>query len=258
MIPGCVACGYSLVGVPRNGRCPECGTPVSPAYGPDLLENRSVEYLSSVRTGLTLVLAGVFGVMAVVVAALITGFLAAMGAQGTPTPTAMSPALDLLIELLSLGCSVLSLLGWWKVTTPDPARAGTDLDAKPRKVVRAAVVLQLGIELLSLLILVITIGAPGVSAALDNAAIAIGLASLLSWLVQFFAAMLYIRWLAARIPDHKLADDAKRFMWLGPLLYVVACVLLGLGPVVALILYLLMLFKLRAHLTAILHRLGAT
>lgn len=257
MVPACVGCGHSLAGIPRDGRCPECGTPVSPAYGPDLLENRSVGYLASVRAGLTLVLAGVIGGVLLVIAALIAAFLSAMGAQGSSAAVTMNPALELAIEVVALGCAVLSLIGWWKVTTPDPARAGTDLDATPRKVVRAAVSLQLGIEALSLVLMAMMIGASGATGILAGVDMAIGLASLLAWLVQFFAAMLYVGWLARRVPDYKLADEAKRFMWLGPLLYVLGCVLLGLGPVIALILYLMMLFKLRGHLTATLQRLGA-
>lgn len=82
-----------------------------------------------------------------------------------------------------------------------------------------------------------------------------GAASLLSgvaWITQFFAAMLYVRWLARRVPDGRLHDKAKRFMWLGPVLYTVGIVLLMLGPLIALVMYWNMLDKLRKHIKAML------
>ena len=80
----------------------------------------------------------------------------------------------------------------------------------------------------------------------------LGLLSLVAWVAQFFAAMLYVRWLARRVPDQKLHNRAKRFMWLGPLLQTVGLLLIGLGPLIALVMYWNMLDVMRKHIKRIL------
>jgi hypothetical protein len=256
MIPACMACGYDLAGLPRDGLCPECGTLVAQSYAPDLLENRSIGFLTQLRSGLAFV---VYGLLAQIVLGVLV-FLAGLG-RGLAVPTvagsAWFPFFDLLTQVAGLGLSVLVLLGWWRITTPDPARAGTDLDVKPRQIIRVTVVLQAAVQLMSLVPSVLVMTSTSISVSLVNVVIALALVSGLAWVVQFFAVMIYLQWLARRVPDTKLYTDAKRFMWLGPVLYIVGAFCMGIGPLIALILYLVMLFTLRKHLTAILLRLGA-
>jgi hypothetical protein len=77
------------------------------------------------------------------------------------------------------------------------------------------------------------------------------LVGMVAMAVHFFASMLYLRWLAPRFPDWKLFKDAKRFMWLGPLLYTVGTIACGLGPLAALILYCIMFSTVRRRLKII-------
>ena len=257
MVPACINCGYDLAGLPRAGLCPECGTLVAQSYAPDLLENRSVEFLLQLRTGLTMVVTGILcsvGLMLILVA---IGIVIDLASQPSGVAPAWDGSAQLVGQFLGLGFSVLVLLGWWKVTTPDPSRTGVGLDVRPRQVIRIAVVLQVTGESVGLIASALLSLSPESRMALEIGAITVSLIGGIAWIVQFFAAMLYLQWLARRVPDTKLYNDAKRFMWLGPLLYVVGCFLLGLGPIVALVLYLIMLFTLRKHLTLILCRLGA-
>jgi hypothetical protein len=149
------------------------------------------------------------------------------------------------------------LWGWWRITTPDPSRAGTDLDVKPRQVIRVAVMLQAAAGLAGLAFAAVYVGNLTITSTLAIFTIGIGLVNGLAWVVQFFAAMLYLQWLARRVPDPKLYGEAKQFMWLGPLLYVVGALCIGLGPLIAMILYLTLLFTLRKHLTNMLISRGA-
>ena len=55
--------------------------------------------------------------------------------------------------------------------------------------------------------------------------------------IWFFSAMLYIRWLAPRIPNRRVDDRARLMMWLGPVLCTVGALACGLGPLIALILF---------------------
>ena len=253
MVPACINCGYDLAGLPRDGLCPECGTLVAQSYAPDLLENRSVEFLTQLHSGLRIVLVGLLCQVGITVLSIgIAIGLAFMSSSGAQL------AFSIVVQLLTMLVSLAILFGWWRITAPDPGRIGGGLDVKPRQVVRIAVVVQLAAALIALALqpFVGTSNTIDFTKPLDVMYGAVGLVSLAAWCTQFFASMLYVRWLARRIPDSKLEADAKRFMWLGPLLYILlACVLVG--PIVALVMYWLMLNSLRQHITAILSRLGA-
>ena len=72
----------------------------------------------------------------------------------------------------------------------------------------------------------------------------------LAGLVQFFAAMLYVRWLATRIPARDIHERAQNYLWLLPVIYLVgSCIIIG--PLVASILFLLLLNSVRLRLKSI-------
>lgn len=251
MVPHCIRCGYDLAGLSRDHTCPECGTPIERSYAPDLLENRSLEFLSSLYSGVRLVFFGLIGMICLTGLALAGGILVSVASPGT------SAAYGLVVQVLSLGLALVVLLGWWRVTTPDPGRVGGGLDVRPRQIIRITVCVQLATNALSLgLEPFANSNNLDPSNPIDVLYGVVGLVSLVAWAVQFFAAMLYLRWLARRIPDYKLESDAKRFMWLGPVLYIPGSCLI-VGPLIAFILYLIMLNTLRKHVTAMLLRLGA-
>jgi hypothetical protein len=60
--------------------------------------------------------------------------------------------------------------------------------------------------------------------------------------------MLYASWLAPRLPDPEMTKRSKQYMWLLLLIYVIGLCDLGLGPLVATIMYLLFLNRLRLAL----------
>jgi sterol desaturase/sphingolipid hydroxylase (fatty acid hydroxylase superfamily) len=72
-----------------------------------------------------------------------------------------------------------------------------------------------------------------------------------AWVVQFFGAMRYVSILASRMPDEKLAARAKTYVWLLPLIYILgSCVVVG--PLVAMILWAIMLMNIRSRLGEVL------
>jgi hypothetical protein len=79
----------------------------------------------------------------------------------------------------------------------------------------------------------------------------VSLLSMIAWAVQFFAMMLYTRWLGSRVPDQWIIKRTKTYMWLLPLLTTVGVVLVGLGPIIALVLYWNLLDRMRKHLKSI-------
>ncbi len=246
LVPACIICGYDLKGLPQEGVCPECGTPVAQSYLPDLLQNRSPDYLRQLRSGLSFVLNGILVWVCVMVGGV---FVALAGVTGA----------ELLLALAGAGCSLAILFGWWRLTTPDPGRPDATLDLKSRRIIRVAVVIQAGASVFNVGVQAMVWSAAGASAAASQMAmlvgllaLALGLASMVAWVVQFFAAMHYVRWLARRVPDQKLHNQAKRFMWLGPVLYTVGALAVGLGPLIALVMYWNMLDKLRKHIKSML------
>lgn len=245
--PLCIICGYDLQGLPRAGKCPECGTPVEQSYLPDLLANRSPAYLAQLRSGLSWVLNGILASVILMVGGVFVGLGAvfALGAASMGT-------IQLLLQFLGVAVSAGILFGWWRLTTPDPGKLDSQFDLKSRQVIRVAVIVQAAAAVVQLALGVGINSAPAASMLLVMVAGAASVISGVAWIVQFFAAMLYVRWLARRVPDGTLHDKAKRFMWLGPVLYTVGAVLLMLGPLIALVMYWNMLDKLRKHIKTML------
>jgi predicted RNA-binding Zn-ribbon protein involved in translation (DUF1610 family) len=240
----CFSCGYSLVGLPREGLCPECGEPVARSYEGDRLVHSAPEYLRKLHLGVTLILVSVIG-------SIIVGFgTGVLGATGYGQA-------QLLSAILSAGVSIVSAVGWWLFSEPD-IRLQHYGGQNARLFVRVAVLVNAAIALVSFVGTFVSdefagatqqIGAGG-SGAWVLFALGVVLLQLVASAVHFFASMLYLRWLAPRFPDHKLYKDARRFMWVGPLLYTVGALACGLGPLVALIMYCVMFLTVRRHLDA--------
>ncbi|MBK7403961.1 MAG: zinc ribbon domain-containing protein [Phycisphaerales bacterium] len=249
LVPTCTGCGYDLTGLPRTADCPECGTPIEYAYLPDRLEHRPVEYLVTLKNGLTIVLVAILAQVAMGVLGIVVAIVGA--AMGGFRYSAASAAATTGRGGLLVRCSRAYLAGWWLATTPQPRAVAGGLDVGPRRVIRVALVVQVGIAIANLVVKPLLLIAPINMASPSWPLMAVmALASKAAWITEFFACMLYIRWLARRIPDPSLEAEAKRFMWLGPLLYVVlACVIVG--PTIALVMYWMMVRKLRAYLSGI-------
>lgn len=240
--PMCIVCGYDLQGLTRTGKCPECGTPAEQSYLPDLLANRSPTYLRQLRSGLSWVLNGILAWFITVIGGMFVGVVA------TGAGLASTRSIELSLQLLGVACSAAILFGWWRLTTPDPGKLDSQFDLQSRRVIRVAVIVQASIALLQFAVSASTHSTPAVGTLMFLWLAALGVVSTVAWITQFFAAMLYVRWLARRVPDPKLHNKAKRFMWLGPLLNTVGILLFMLGPLIALVMYWNMLDKLRKHI----------
>lgn len=232
----CVRCSYNLRGLPIDGKCPECGSPIADSLKGILLQFASPEYLQKVAGGLSLILNGIL--LMVVAVILSFALVAALRTAGAA----------LIGQGLQIIASVMMLIGYWKYTEPDPGFIGTESPGSARSVARIAVLASLVI-----LALQTALGAASVNAARAPFALAIlllALASTVAAAVQFFAIMRYTRWVAGRVPDAFMVRRTRTYMWLLPVLYIVGALVI-VGPLIALVMYWNLLDRLRKHLKSI-------
>lgn len=225
----CVRCGYNLRGLPRAGVCPECSTPVADSLRTKVLKYSSPEYLAKLHRG-------VFLVQTAIIIQILMGFAvfgAAIALKGALAQ------LQWIAGFVGLLIAAMSLYGWWLFSELDPGYTGQDQGTTPRKVIRLAVIAGGAAALLSVLADLLS---PSASATPGAAPVSVmhmvaGVVSIGAGAVQYFASMLYLQWLAKRVPNEKAGKRAKNLMWLGPVLLTVGIILIGLGPIIALVLY---------------------
>ena len=249
----CIQCGYALQGLPTAGKCPECGTAVADSLRGFLLQFAGRQYLETITKGLSFVLNGILAMVIL----MIVGFVMAFGLV---TAGGGLTAFSVLLTGASTVISLAILWGYWQFTELDPGSAALDTERSSRKVVRVAVVVSAVVAVLSLLIELSGVAGSargtGAGAAVDTTAAVINgglrLASAAAWIAQFFAVMRYTRLLGQRMPDAFIVKRCSMYMWLLPVLQTVGILLVGLGPLIALVMYWNLLDRLRKHLKSIL------
>ncbi len=264
----CSRCGYSLRGLAVDGRCPECAWPVEASLRGGLLRYAGPEYLSSLATGafiivVTNIAAVVFGVLAFVLVIVFAATFAVVppATPGTAAPAAGVPAFGWIESVGTIGgalITIASLVGYWLFTIPDPATNQTEQPRAARRVVRAAVIATIftQVGLIATMVLgpqLVPVNPANPMAGaigLQLASGALNVAGLLAGAVLFFAMMLYVRWLAQRIPDGEMVARTRLYMWLLPVLYTVGALCVGIGPLVAMVLYLILVWNLRRQVLA--------
>lgn len=226
----CMTCGYSLRGLTRDSLCPECGTPVRDSVRGDLLFYRNTEYVKTLKRGLSLILNGLLLYIIIMLAVVFSGV-----AVGAGLIAGTTNSIEYMGTIGIVGVSVMILLGWWLFTQRDPG-VSEEHEPKARQITRIAVVANLAVALGSFVVESLVI--LGISSViLDILSFVFSLLWFAAFGTQFFAGMLYLRRLARRLPSPKIHQLAKNRMIACPIWFTVGIILLGLGPLIALILY---------------------
>lgn len=240
----CLRCGYNLRGLQPEGACPECGTPIVRALRGNLLIYSAPEYVAKLHRGLLCILLAIVTLVGGGLLLLVAFFCVQVV---FPEWQWLSPWISNIATVGSAGLSVLSLIGWWLFSTPDEAIIGRDVRDTPRRVLRIAVVLSAAVMIVDAL------GELHMYQYLNFAALGLigGFIGLIAWLAQVFASLLYVQWLAKRLPDRRIAHRARIYLWLLPLVYVIGFCVFLLGPLVAMVLYFILLNDVRVRLGAV-------
>jgi len=228
---GCTNCGYNLGGLPTAGTCPECGAPIERSLRGDRLVNMPAGYLASLHRGAFLVLTVIF-LQVLVMFLRIFSALATAVLGSSPIPGG-----ETVLSVVQLALSVVLVVGWWVLSAPMPLLADLAGADRRRRWVRGLLVVNVAViaAQASLYVLMsVWLTSPlALLYVVSSVTILSSLVSLAGYVVQ----MLYLAWLADRVPDVALFKRAKLLVWLGPTLSTVGLVLLGLGPLIALIMY---------------------
>jgi len=253
----CRNCGFNLRGLSEDGRCPECGAPIWNSVQEDLLVYSSKSYLTSLYRGVCCILIAALLNIALVIVSIVVGIAITVsiarggntgGGGAMFTTTGTQSHFNAIIQTMSLPIALLSLYGWWLLSAPDPGQRIGDKGQTPRQVVRIAVTILASTNVFSTTLQFVILANPS----LGLIAGGMGIISAIAGIVLFFAAMLYLQWLGPRIPSETITNRARLYMWLLPVIFVIGNCLI-VGPLVAWIMYLLLLNQVRVALKRIRH-----
>jgi hypothetical protein len=208
----------------------------------DSLLYSSPEYLATLQRGLSFILNAILVMVVNLVLGVVAGSMSSM-------------ALMNVSSLIGIGVSLALVVGWWLFSVEDPAYVGRNDGSTARRVIRVVVAIELASTIFGAVLQFVPLPATPGAGYVVLAAVA-SLGSLVIWAVKFFSAMLYVRWLAPRIPSDFVDRRARLLMWLCPVLVTVGAVLLMLGPLIALVLYWNLLNRVRAEIRTIRQRQG--
>ncbi|USO00209.1 MAG: hypothetical protein H6810_05985 [Phycisphaeraceae bacterium] len=266
----CVGCGYNLLGLSADGVCPECGTPLEESLRGYLLVHRSGGHVARLKRGVSFIVAGLLFWVAVQIIGIVVALITVIVVVRSPNtqPPALLESLVTTGSVIDLAVSAVILFGWWLFTARDPADPVRDRDANVRRGVRSAVIAQIALQLISLVLVPITMSGgtipmPGsnpqasplfvITSTINFLA---GLGVMAAVVVQFVAGMLYVRRLALRLPDARVHRLARNRMISCPIWMTIGSFIF-IGPVIALLLYWNLLNMVRKNLNRILKEQAA-
>jgi hypothetical protein len=188
----CRKCAYNLRGLSTAGQCPECGTAVALSVGGHLIRYSDPQWVAGLSKGVRLILWAIILMIFTMVAGIVMGVVARISNA------------QLLVQVLSLGGSVLIYWGSWLLTEPDPSALGESEYGTARKIVRVTLLIGMVVTLLAFGEQVSALP-PALMMILKGIALIGQLASLIGYIAQLH----YLERLVLRIPDPQMSARAR-------------------------------------------------
>lgn len=234
----CVGCSYNLRGLSERGLCPECGTPVALSLGGSRLRNAARGYLSTLSRGIVWIISGT----------IICSALAAVGFFFWRTTVGLLSAAG--VSLGWLAMTAVLCWGYWQLTVPNPQGEHQGGSVGSRRFTRMAICVWAFIQVVQTLFALApaSAGLAGTSLAAHLGRSGLVFLQVPTLLAIFFGTFRHLGNLARRIPNIELIRRIETFMWVLPLLCTVGILACLAGPVVAIVLYVLLLVELRRHI----------
>lgn len=245
IIQTCFQCDYELVGLDPSGPCPECGFPIEGSIGRGQLSTADPAYLAKLHKGVFWIQTAIILMVLQFIGMFFIGTMTGIGGAGVGAAN----TINLISPILSVAFSVMLLIGWWMFSTPNPDTSDRYSGDDARKLVRIMILISAALTVIQLPFAYLS-----QSGQLDLILLIAGGLSILGLIVfavRFFAEMFYIKWMAPLLRNKKVYNRARMMMWLGPVLCTVGLLLIGLGPLIALVLYWNMLDWIRKDIKAI-------
>ena len=129
----CRSCGYNLRGLGVTGKCPECMAAIGRSILGDLLQFCEPAWVERLARGTTWIIAGVFAAFLQSLAAV--GLGVALVATGATTG-GLAPNFLAALAGMNLVVSAISMIGFWLLTSPDPAAIDTEKRTSARLIAR--------------------------------------------------------------------------------------------------------------------------
>lgn len=269
----CRGCGYGLRGLSMDAVCPECQWPIVRSVMGTMLINSAPAHILHLKRGMGVAIAASFAAFASAFVGAGAGVLAAI-------PIASGPILtEAAANVITIGLATLStlagLLGWWMVSTPDPALADADRAGRVRRTLRALIVVTCALSLVNFVLNALFVagilppgpqwspfsgsGGPGGPAMpafglTQTLLVVLGMFISLIGTAQTSLSMKYLATIVARVPDPSQQSFASTMVWLTWVLYFTGFLSCGLTNLALVVLYLIVLFrayfslsKIRAH-----------
>jgi hypothetical protein len=230
----CASCSYNLQSLPADALCPECAKPISETLRGDLLALADPIWVKKLYRGTLLVTIAVLLPLILYVGLIVTLIIFVMTYHHTTADKA-EQIIIILFWILTVLAAMTASWGAVLATSPEPFRQDSQHD-RFRKHTRWSGVLWASMLFLILLHATSSFHAVALPKNLLDAA----------WFCSFSIAPAYHYWavthyiqaLALRIPDLDLAETARKRRTRMILWTTVGFFLLGVGPLVAFIIYL--------------------
>lgn len=211
----CRSCGYDLRLLARNGRCPECATPLRESFTGPRLATADPRWLRKLALGANLLalgaMAGVAGLFALVAAFL----LLIPAAAGLLSQVALSIAYGVVLVCMLVGAMMLTA-GAAFVTAQDPREQLEESPRSVRRVARLALWTSVGLVFLTLMLDTLPLVTPRIVYT------ALTLAMVGTVTVTLHAGLRWLAALAERLPNRRLVAwsnrERRRFGTIVPLL----------------------------------------